>query len=70
MNSDVAPERLPIFVAERTDKLVDVFRGMWQKGITAVPVVLKGHRTLYGYLELMDVVMIANHCIICNTHVT
>jgi hypothetical protein len=25
---DVAPERLPIFVAERTDKIVDVFRGM------------------------------------------
>jgi CBS domain-containing protein len=53
---DGQPQKLPIFVAERTDKIVDVFKGMSDRNITAVPVLLRDERSFFGYLELADIV--------------
>jgi len=54
---DVQPQKMPIFVAERGDRLIDVFKGMSDRNITAVPVLLKdAEKSFFGYLELADIV--------------
>lgn len=50
------PEKTPIFVAERHDKLVDVFRGMIEKNILSVPVLLREEKRYFGFIDMADIV--------------
>jgi len=45
-----------VFVAERTDKLVDVFRGLIKHNFLSVPVLQKTGRKWYGFIDMADIV--------------
>jgi len=45
-----------VFVAERTDKIVDVFRGMVKHNFLSVPVLQKTDRKWYGFIDMADIV--------------
>jgi len=46
----------PIFVCYRTDKLVDVWKGLVKHNFLSCPVILKDESKYYGFLDLMDIV--------------
>jgi len=54
-------ESTPIFVAERHDKIVDVFKGMIDKNILSVPVLLRDERRYFGFLDMADIVRYIVH---------
>jgi len=45
-----------VFIAERTDKIVDVFRGLIKHNFLSVPVLQKTGRKWYGFLDMADIV--------------
>jgi len=45
-----------VFVAERTDKVVDVFKGLMRHNFLSVPVLQKTKHRWYGFLDMADVV--------------
>jgi CBS domain-containing protein len=45
-----------VFIAERTDKVVDVFKGLVQHNFLAVPVLQKTKHLWYGFLDMADIV--------------
>lgn len=46
-----------VFVAERTDKIVDVFRGLVNHNFLSVPVLQKTKHKWFGFLDLADIVL-------------
>jgi hypothetical protein len=52
-----------VFVAERTDKIVDVFRGLVNHNFLSVPVLQKTKHKWFGFLDLADIVLyVVNVC--------
>lgn len=47
-----------IFVAERKDKLLDVWKGLIEHGFLSVPVLQKTEQRYYGCLDLADIVRV------------
>jgi len=45
-----------VFVAERTDKVVDVFKGLMRHNFLSVPVLQKTKHRWYGFLDMADIV--------------
>ena len=45
-----------VFIAERTDKVVDVFKGLMRHGFLSVPVLQKTKHRWYGFLDMADIV--------------
>jgi CBS domain-containing protein len=45
-----------VFCAERTDKIVDVFRGMIKHNFLSVPVLQKTGHKWYGFIDMADIV--------------
>ncbi|KAL6077474.1 CBS domain containing protein, variant 2 [Balamuthia mandrillaris] len=45
-----------VFVAERTDKVVDVFKGLIKHNFLSVPVLMKTGHKYYGFLDMGDIV--------------
>lgn len=45
-----------VFIAERTDKIVDVFRGLIKHNFLSVPVLQKTGWKWYGFLDMADIV--------------
>jgi len=56
------PPHNTVFVAERTDKIVDVFKGLVKHNFLSVPVLQKTGRKWYGFLDMGDIVSY-----VCNT---
>jgi len=46
-----------IFVAQRTDKLVDVWKGLIRHNFLSVPVLQKTGQKYYGFVDLADIVL-------------
>jgi CBS domain-containing protein len=46
-----------VFIAERTDKIVDVFRGLVRHNFLSVPVLQKTKHKWFGFLDLADIVL-------------
>jgi len=45
-----------VFFVDRTDKVIDVFKGLIQHGFLSVPVLQKTKHKWYGFVELSDIV--------------
>jgi len=45
-----------VFVAERTDKLIDVFKGLVRHNFLSVPILQKTGRKWYGFIDMADIV--------------
>jgi CBS domain-containing protein len=45
-----------VFFVDRTDKVIDVFKGLVEHGFLSVPVLQKTKRKWYGFVELSDIV--------------
>lgn len=45
-----------VFCADRSDKVVDVFKGMLKHGFMAVPVLTKTEKTFFAWIDMMDIV--------------
>jgi len=57
--SPVEQLRVPgntVFIAERTDKLVEVFKGLMKYNFLSVPILQKTGRKYYGFLDMGDIV--------------
>jgi len=52
----VRPPNNVIFVAQRTDKITDVWKGLVQHNFLSVPVVLKTKQKYYGFIDMYDIV--------------
>jgi 5'-AMP-activated protein kinase regulatory gamma subunit len=46
-----------VFIAERTDKVVDVFKGLVRHNFLSVPVLQKTKHKWFGFLDLADIVL-------------
>lgn len=53
---ELRPPQNTVFVAERTDKIVDVFKGLVKHNFLSVPVLQKTGRKWYGFLDMGDIV--------------
>jgi len=53
---ELRPPQNTVFVAERTDKIIDVFKGLVKHNFQAVPVLQKTGRKWYGFLDMADIV--------------
>jgi len=51
------PPHNVVFTAERTDKVVDVFKGLIKHNFLSVPVLQKTKHKWYGFLDLADIVV-------------
>eukprot|EP01118_Nematostelium_gracile_P017374 TRINITY_DN739_c0_g1_i1.p1 TRINITY_DN739_c0_g1~~TRINITY_DN739_c0_g1_i1.p1 ORF type:complete len:371 (-),score=125.35 TRINITY_DN739_c0_g1_i1:85-1107(-) len=56
---NVRPAENKIFVANRTDKIVDVWKGMVEHGFLSVPVLQKTKSKYYGFVDMYDIVKFA-----------
>jgi len=45
-----------VFIAERTDRVVDVFKGLVRYNFLSVPILQKTGRKYYGFLDMADIV--------------
>jgi len=45
-----------VFIAERTDKIIDVFKGLVKHNFLSVPVLQKTGRKWYGFVDMADIV--------------
>lgn len=60
MYTNVEQLRVPenrVFVTERTDKIVDVFKGLVEHNFLSVPVLQKTKHKWFGFLDLADIVL-------------
>jgi 5'-AMP-activated protein kinase regulatory gamma subunit len=46
-----------VFIAERTDKVIDVFKGLVKHNFLSVPVLQKTKHKWFGFLDLADIVL-------------
>lgn len=53
---ELRPPQNTVFVAERTDKIVDVFKGLVKHNFLSVPVLQRTGRKWYGFLDMGDIV--------------
>jgi len=53
---DKPKKDLPIFVCYKTDRVVDVWKGLVKHNFLSCPVVLKDEAKYYGFIDLVDIV--------------
>jgi CBS domain-containing protein len=55
-------EKTPIFVCDRKDKVVDVWKGLIKHNFLSVPVLLREENRYFGFLDMADILRyIVNH---------
>lgn len=50
-----------VFIAERTDKVIDVFKGLVKHNFLSVPVLQKTGQKWYGFIDISDIVTYVVH---------
>jgi len=56
-----AKKDLPIFVCYKTDRVVDVWKGLVKHNFLSCPVILKEEAKYYGFIDLVDIVKYIIH---------